>query len=137
MLNDIKHIKELWPGEALNIDDEEPGKDGTAYDQFIKDTAGKIRRRLVKLVGAEAMADAEKSEPADQARKDCIKDAELELFHVLFIEKIWRDKSAGAERDIQLPSGMRITLEAFSDYEKIIQTHVGNACRDVEDYTCY
>lgn len=137
MLNDLEEIKRLWPGDVLNMDDEEIVKDDkTAYDLYLEREGLKIKRRLVNWVGAAAYEDAALTTPSDPDRSDALKDAELELFHANIMEKLWRDKSAGAERDVQLPSGMRISLQVFSsdEYRAIIEAHVSNAGDMITEY---
>ncbi len=139
MLNSISDIKTLWPGDALNLDDVtvvQTDPDKTSYDLFLENEGDRIRRRLIKWVGADAYDDASSGDPSDTDRADALKEAEFELFHINIMEKLWRDKSAGVERDIQLPSGMRITLQAFSgdDYKNIISTHLAEAQRAVMEY---
>lgn len=138
MLNSKDEIRSYWPPENADIDDETRigGTTKTAYDLFIETTIKAVARRLKKWIGTEAYDDAIRETPVNPERAEAVKEAELQLIHIEFIEKLWRDKSAGAERDVQFPSGMRITLEAFSfeAYMEIIRTHVGNADRAVMEY---
>jgi hypothetical protein len=137
MLNAITDIKDLWSGDALNIDDTvKDENDKTAFDRYLEKEGKKIKRRLIAWVGQEAYNDALLGTPLDQSRKDSLQEAEEDLFHVTLIEKLWRDKSAGAEREVTFPSGMRIALQAFNtdEYEKIINAHTQSADQVLQDY---
>jgi len=137
MLNSSTDIKAMWQGDALNIDDSKLDANSlTAYDRFLEKEAVKVGRRLKSWIGEAAYTDAALPSPADSDRAECIKESEMELMHVAVMEKLWRDKSAGVERDIQLPSGTRITLQAFNsdDHINIIKAHLANAERAVLDY---
>jgi len=137
MLNDLSVIKGYWPGDVLNNDDLDiVREEKTAYDLFLEREVKTVTRRLKKWCGSEALVDAGLETPVDQDRADALKDSELELIHVSIMEQLWRDKCAGAERDIQLPSGMRITLQAFSgdDCRNIISAHLNKAESMVLDY---
>ncbi|TAL31582.1 MAG: hypothetical protein EPN93_17455 [Spirochaetes bacterium] len=136
MLNAIADIKAIWPGDALNIDDTvKDGNDKTAFDRFIEKAGAAIDRRLKKWVGEAVFEDASSATPTDSDRADAIKEAEMELFHASMAEHMMRENIKGMEKDITLPSGMRISLSVFSreDYEKTILLFSDAAyCRLVE-----
>ncbi|HRZ28890.1 MAG TPA: hypothetical protein P5295_18910, partial [Spirochaetota bacterium] len=103
MLNAPGTVKEYWSADVF-------GLDSAVFDSFLQRECDNAFRRLTRWVGRAAIDDAALETPGDPERAEAIKAAEIELIHIQMINQLWRDKCAGQERDIQFPSGMRITL---------------------------
>jgi len=122
MLNSLETVREYWSADVF-------GLDSAVFDSFLQRECDNAFRRLARWVGRAAIDDAALETPADQDRADALRSAEIELIHIQMINQLWRDKCAGQERDIQFPSGMRITLQAFTaeDCTALISDHVSRA----------
>ncbi len=137
MLNNPDSIRRIWPGASVDIDDEVKNDDGkTAYDFFLEEKAKEVARRLKNWVGADAYLDAESENPTDTDRKESLLDAEMYLFNVCFIEKLFSDNASGLVKDTQIPSGMRTSFNILTEdgYEKAIEMWTSKAYRSVLDY---
>lgn len=132
MLTTIATIALHWPAAALNFDD-------TAYATFINHEDMYVKRRLINWVGQEAYNDAMLEIPADPTRAQALKDAEIQLFHISCLHKLWRDAGMGKVKTATLPSGMSVTLSTISEseFKTLIQHYLDEAYRMVEDYICY
>lgn len=129
MINSMDDIRLYWTAELLDILPVD-------FEQYCARAARRARQRIITCIGRDAMQDAESGNPENQERAETIKDAEIEFMHVYILEHLWRQKAAGAERDIQLPNGMRVTLQAVSgdDFTQLIQTHMKNAETVLSEY---
>ncbi|MBN2435586.1 MAG: hypothetical protein JXK07_10015 [Spirochaetes bacterium] len=129
MINSMDDIRLYWTAELLDILPAD-------FEQYCARAARRARQRIIKCIGREAMQDAESESPENPERAEAVKDAEIEFMHVYVLEHLWRQKAAGAERDIQLPNGLRVTLQAVSgdDFKHLIQTHVANAETTLAEY---
>lgn len=134
MLNKIEDIKSLWIPEELDVNEDDSGN--SDYDKLINRFERNVKWRMIDLVGVDAYTDASHEMPDDQMRAEKLREAEKEFFEIQCLEFIWRQKASGAERDVQMPSGFRITLQAFGsdDYISMIKMHVKNAERFLGDY---
>ncbi|GAB4220030.1 MAG: hypothetical protein Kow00102_05750 [Spirochaetota bacterium] len=131
MLNTIDTIALHWPAAALTLSED-------AYTAFLNHEDMYIESRLKKWVGEEAYEDAKKSMPANPLRANCLKEAEMNLFHVSCLEKLWRDCSMGKEKSVTLPSGMSVSLTNLTEteYKALIQQYLDEAYRACEEYIC-
>ena len=136
MLN-IDNIKETWPASAFNIDDDiKDSNDKTAYDRFIRLEMLNVKRRLVKWLGSDVIDDALSDTPLDIDRATDINEAFASLMAARMIEHLMRTSAMGIEKDISLPSGMRISLSIYTreDFERTIKYFTDEAYRMVEEY---
>jgi hypothetical protein len=135
MLN-TDNIKDLWPAAAFNIDDEAVINDKTAYDRFIESEYDKAIRRLKSWLGADVVSDASSENPLNEERAFDINEALSSLLHAQMTEHMMRIGSMGVEKDITLPSGMRISISIFSraDFENTIKDFTAEAYRAVEGW---
>lgn len=131
MLNSIETIALHWPASALNLSEND-------YTTFLNHEDMYIESRLIKWVGQEAYNDAKSVNPANPLRAKCLKEAELYLFHVSCMQKLWRDCGLGREKSVTLPSGMSVQLTSLieSEYKALIQYYLDEAYRVCEDYLC-
>lgn len=133
----IDNIKELWPAEGLNIDDEiKDGNDNTAYDRFIESEMSNVKRRLVRWLGSDVIDDALSDIPLDEDRAADIASSFASLLNAQMIEQLMRIAAMGLEKDITLPSGMKISLSIYTrgDLEVILKDFTDEAYRIVEEY---
>jgi hypothetical protein len=128
------NIKDLWPAAAFNIDDEAAINDKTAYDRFIDNESEKSMRRLKKWLGADVVSDAFSESPINEEKAFDVNEAFTFLIHAQMTEHLMRIGAMGVEKDITLPSGMRISISVFSreDFEKTIKDFTTEAYRAVE-----
>jgi hypothetical protein len=133
MLN-TDNIKDLWPAAAFNIDDEAVINDKTAYDRFIESESEKAKRRLRSWLGADVVSDASLENPINEERAFDVNEAFSSLIHAQMTEHMMRIGAMGVEKDITLPSGMRISISVFSreDFEKTVKDFTAEAYRAVE-----
>ncbi|MCL2154048.1 MAG: hypothetical protein FWH53_00130 [Leptospirales bacterium] len=136
MLN-LDNIKEIWPASAFNIDDEiKDGVDKTAYDRFIESEMLNVKRRLVKWLGSNVIEDALSDTPLDEDRATDINKAFASIINAQMVKHLMGMAAMGIEKDISLPSGMKISLSLYTreDFEKTIKDLTDEAYGTVEEY---
>lgn len=139
MVNNLNDIKSLFVPDMLGVSDDAPEGEKSEYVKLLESWDVKIHLRLMTLIGATAYEDAGAETPTDELRSLAVKEAEKEFFQISALELLWRQKAEGAERDIQMPSGFRITLQAFGseDYERLIGNYLSNVNRLLADFICH
>lgn len=123
MINTLEDIRDLWSPDDLGIDDTDDSSGVTRFERFLVKNCDRAERRVRKLVPW-SIADAAGEE---------VKAAEIEFLHVFILEHLWHMKASGFEREIRMPGGFQVSLQAFNseEYERLTAAHISNAEREL------